>query len=198
MPLHTPEHNAYAEHDMRTIVESVRTMLYSRKLSRKLWAHAVDTEIYILNWTPSKKAGNRTSYELWTEKKPNLSHVRTFGIDAYKFIPDLLRKKLDAKSKKLMLGGYYANAYVLLDPMTRKTSVSRHVTFDEDNIEISERPREYAEFDKSMCVLPEIESNASNHDNKDQETEYNDQDDTHDIVKVPRLRPRKKYVALEE
>jgi len=210
-PPHTPEHNARAERDMRTIVESARAMLYSRDLSRKLWAHAVDTAVYLLNRTPSKGAGGKTSYELWTGKKPNLSHVRTFGIDAYKLVPDSLRKKLDAKAKKLMLVGYSANAYILFDLATRKTSVSRHVTFDESKDEERERPREYAEFDESMCNMPEIYSNAGNAEDENQEPgcsiDGNDQEDAHkdnvtedisDVVELPHTRPRKKYVASEE
>lgn len=201
-PPYTPEHNAYAERDMRTIVESARAMLYSRDLSPKLWAHAVDTAVYLLNRTPSRKAGGKTSYELWTGKKPNLSHVRTFGIDAYKFIPDSLRKKLDAKSKKLMLVGYRANAYILLDPVTKKISVSRHVTFDENKVEVRERTREYAEFDESMCAMPVVNSNESDPDNENQEAgcniDDNDRNEIQNVVEISRSRPRKKYVASEE
>ena len=60
----TPEQNARAEHDMRTIVESARSMLYAKDIPLYLWAEAVNTAVYILNRTATSQAPNSTPYEL--------------------------------------------------------------------------------------------------------------------------------------
>lgn len=101
------EQNGRAKREMRTIVKSVRTMLTARKLPTKLWAEAVNTAVYILNCCLSSQTGNVTPFELWYKKKPDLSHIRIFGSDAYVHISKEQRKKWDPKSRKLMLVGYH-------------------------------------------------------------------------------------------
>lgn len=46
---YTPQQNKRTERDMRTIVESARTMLISRNVPQELWSEAVNTAVYILN-----------------------------------------------------------------------------------------------------------------------------------------------------
>ena len=69
---YTPEQNGKAERENRTIVECARTMLNSAGSPRSLWAEAVNISVYLLNRVlvhTSEK--NKTSYELWTGRKPN-------------------------------------------------------------------------------------------------------------------------------
>lgn len=69
----------------------------------------------------------------WTGKKPNLSHLKISGSDAYAHIPKLFRTKLQAKARKVILVGYQEGTtnYRLFDPGTKRVSVSRDVTFNE-------------------------------------------------------------------
>lgn len=53
---YTPEQNGRAERDMRTIVESARSMLYAKDVPLYLWAEAVNTTVYILNRTATTQA----------------------------------------------------------------------------------------------------------------------------------------------
>jgi len=105
---YSPQQNSRTERDMRTIVESARAMLYNADLPMELWAEAVNTAVYILNRTV--QAPNFTPLELWVKKIPHLSHIRTFG--AYVFTSDILRKKLDPKSQKMILVGYDGNSQI--------------------------------------------------------------------------------------
>lgn len=132
---YTPEQNGRCERDNRTIVESMRSMLHAKSLPKYLWAEAVSTAVYLLNRTTNSQVTNTTPFELWTSKKPTLSHTKTFGSTAYTFIPDVKRQKLDAKSKKLIFVGYQDNSnnYRLFDPVTKKIQVSRNVIFEDDN-----------------------------------------------------------------
>ena len=81
-------------------------MQYSKGLPKKLWAEAVNTAVYLLNRTLVAKDRTATPYELWCGRKPNLSHTKILGVDAYAYVDKQLRTKLDKKARKYMLVGY--------------------------------------------------------------------------------------------
>ncbi|XP_052740800.1 uncharacterized protein LOC128198607 [Bicyclus anynana] len=62
------------------------------------WAEAVATAAYIVNRSPTCTLSDATPHEVWTGKKPNLSHMRIFGCSAMVLIPKQNRTKLDVKS----------------------------------------------------------------------------------------------------
>ncbi|KAK9703865.1 hypothetical protein QE152_g29045 [Popillia japonica] len=129
------EQNGAAEREIRTIVESARSMLYTKDLPLYLWAEAVNTSVYILDRTPNVHTPNSTPFELWTGRKPVLNHLKVFGSEVFLHIPDNLRKKLEPKSRELILVGYDNDStnYRLFDIVTKKIKISRNVTFNEDN-----------------------------------------------------------------
>jgi hypothetical protein len=47
----------------------------------------------------------RTPHEVWTGKKPSLTHLRVFGCEAYVHIPKENRIKLDKKDEKCIFIG---------------------------------------------------------------------------------------------
>jgi hypothetical protein len=59
--------------------------------------------------------------EEWTGRKPSMSHLRSFGCDAYVHIPKEKRSKLDMKSQKCILVGYgdIANVCRLYNPSSK-------------------------------------------------------------------------------
>ena len=74
-------------------------MLNGAGLGQELWAEAVDTACYLVNRSPSLALEDKTPQEVWTSKKPSLSHLRVFGCDAYVNVPKEKRTKLDIKSE---------------------------------------------------------------------------------------------------
>lgn len=76
---YTPEQNGLIEREIRTVVESARTMLNDAKLPESLWCEAVNTAIYVLNRTINSKDRVRTPYELWFGRRPSLDNIRKFG-----------------------------------------------------------------------------------------------------------------------
>ena len=54
----------------------------------------------------------KTSYELWTRRKPNLKYFRTFGSECYILRDGENLRKFDAKSNKGIFLGYYTMSKV--------------------------------------------------------------------------------------
>ncbi|CAD7083811.1 unnamed protein product [Hermetia illucens] len=96
---YTPQQNGKAERDNRTIIESARTMITAEKLPLSLWAEAVGTAVTVLNRVRAT-GKEKTPYEIWFGKTPDVSHFRVFGSDAYMHIDKQFRKKLDPKATK--------------------------------------------------------------------------------------------------
>jgi hypothetical protein len=133
---YTPEQNGRAERKNRTIFDTARTLLLQSGLPFFLWPEAVKTAVYLRNRLPSRSTPGKTPYEVLTGKRPNLSHLRIFGCDAYAHIPKEKRKgSLGPRSKKLIFVGYDTSAkgYRLVDPAAnyRSIVVARDVTFNE-------------------------------------------------------------------
>ncbi|KAG8496284.1 hypothetical protein CXB51_009218 [Gossypium anomalum] len=65
--------------------------------------------------------------------KPSLAHLRVFGCVCYAHVPVAKRDKLAKKAQLGILVGYNSikKGYRILDPSTKKVSVSRDVVFDE-------------------------------------------------------------------
>lgn len=153
---YTPEQNGKAERDNRTLVESARTMLLAKGLPKNLWAEACSTAVYLANraGASSTKVG-ATPYELWMGVKPDLHYLKIFGSEAYVNVPKIKRTKLDARAKKMIFVGYDSNSsnYRVFDPVSKRVSVSRDVTFRETtgSVKLSE-PKDAREV-----ILPKVD-----------------------------------------
>lgn len=96
-------------------------MILTSRLDKKYQAEAVNTAVYLLN----RRLNGVTPFELWKGYKPDLSHIRTFGCEAWKKTEDLQRKKLEGKSERpILLGFEKKKSYLLLDPQTGKIEFS--------------------------------------------------------------------------
>ena len=62
-----------------TLVVMARTMLDEYKTPRRFWPDAIDTACHIINRVYLHKFFKKTSYELITDKKPNVSFFKVFG-----------------------------------------------------------------------------------------------------------------------
>lgn len=103
---YAPQQNGRAERQIRTIVETGETMLAARNLPKSLWAEVVRTAAIIRNRIPLDRLNNKTPWEIFTGKQPNIDFLRIYGSNAYAHIEDKFRNKFDKKSKKLVLVGY--------------------------------------------------------------------------------------------
>ena len=108
-------------------------MLSGTGLGQKFWAKVVETPCYLVNISPSSVLEDKMPHEVWTGKKPSLSHLRLFRCDAYVHVPKEKRTKLDNKSKRCIFIGYKdgLKGYKIWNSETRKVVYSRDVVFRE-------------------------------------------------------------------
>jgi transposase InsO family protein len=76
---YTPQQNGVVERKNRTLLDMARTMLNEYKTSNRFWAEAINTACYAINCLYLHQILKKTSYELLTSKKPNVSYFRVFG-----------------------------------------------------------------------------------------------------------------------
>nr|GEZ59887.1 retrotransposon protein, putative, Ty1-copia subclass [Tanacetum cinerariifolium] len=77
-PSYTPHHNGVSERRNRTLLNMVRSMMSLAILSLSFWDYALEFTARILNMVPTKKV-DKTPYELWHGKVPNLSYLKEIG-----------------------------------------------------------------------------------------------------------------------
>lgn len=133
---YTPEQNACAEREMRTIVEAARTMLHSNNLPLNLWTEAVNTAVHVLNKTGTSSVQGETPFELWHGKNVKVDNLKVFGSTVYTHIPKEKRKKLDKKAEKCIFVGYSdtVKGYRVYNPDKRCVKVVRDVYFNEKDL----------------------------------------------------------------
>jgi hypothetical protein len=114
------------------LMERARAMLIELGLPDEMWAETVVTANYIRHRTPVSAHG-KTPWEVFFEKKPDVSHMRVFWGRAFMHVPGALRHKLERVSEKGWFIGYEADAkaYRILRERDNRVIVSRDVIVDE-------------------------------------------------------------------
>jgi transposase InsO family protein len=83
---YTPQQNGVVERKNRTLLEMARTKLDEYKTPDRFWAEAINTTCYSINRLYLHRILKKTSYELLTGKKPNVSYFRVFGSKFFLFL----------------------------------------------------------------------------------------------------------------
>ena len=115
-------------------MEVAKEMLHDQDIPMHLWAEAARTTVYVQNCTPHRVLENKTPKEVFSGKKPEVSHIRIFGSPMYIHILKEKRTKLDPSGKKGIFVGYSesSKAYKIYFPGYKKIDINKDVTFDED------------------------------------------------------------------
>jgi len=69
------------ERKNRTLQEMAKTMLFKNSVPKHFWAEAVNTACYVQNRILIRPILNKTPYELWKGRKPNISYFKPFGCE---------------------------------------------------------------------------------------------------------------------
>jgi hypothetical protein len=112
-----------------------RTMLDEYKTPDRFWAEAINTACYSINRLYLHQILKKTSYELLTGKKHNVSYFRVFGSKCFILIKRGRKSKFAPKAVEDFLLGYDSNtrAYRVFNKSTGLVEVSCDIVFDETN-----------------------------------------------------------------
>ena len=82
--------------------------------------------------SPHRALGNKTPEEMFTGKKPEVSHFHIFGFLNFSHVPSKKRTKLDPTTERGIFVGYDENlkAFCIYHPTLRKVFVRREVIFE--------------------------------------------------------------------
>src|SRR4051812_25836844 len=86
------------KHNM-TLFDMIRSMMTEENLSTSYWEDALLTVAYVLNCVPTKSVVT-TSYELWTNSKPNMEYLLPWSLTAICTLTSHLHGKLGPMAKK--------------------------------------------------------------------------------------------------
>jgi transposase InsO family protein len=104
-----PQQNGVVERKNRTLLDMARTMLDEYKTSDRFWAEAINTACYAINRLYLHRILKKTSYELLTGKKPNVSYFRVFGSKCFILVKRGRKSKFAPKVVEGFLLGYDSN-----------------------------------------------------------------------------------------
>jgi hypothetical protein len=110
-------------------------MLGEYKTSEWFWLEAINTVCHVINRLYLHRLLKKTSYELLTDKKPNVSYFRVFGSKCYILVKKGRHSKFAPKAVEAFLLGYDSNtkAYRVFNKSSVLDEVSNDVVFDETN-----------------------------------------------------------------
>ena len=195
---YVPQQNGIIERDVRTVMESARTMINSAKLHKSLWAEAVNTAIHTLNRVPTTNNPTKTPYELWFGQKPNIKNLRPFGQEAVVNKPVIHRNgKWDTTGEVMRLVGYtnLLNTYRFYDSNKDKIVISCNVTFLDNGLNpeaVNSDPvspenqnyntTHYTKERKTSSPCHQTESPTENYDPRENAEIIDDQNESTDVA----------------
>jgi hypothetical protein len=137
-------------------MEAVKTMIHDQDLPMCLWAEATMTTVYVQNRLSHSALGLKTPEEMFTGKKPEVSHLKIFGFPVFIHISKEKRNKLEFSGKKGIFVGYceVSKALRIYILGHRHIEISRDVTFDEDAALKKSRRCQLEEVYEEEPVIP--------------------------------------------
>jgi hypothetical protein len=120
-------------------------MLAEYKTPKRFWSEDVDTTFHAINWLYLHRLLKKTSYELLTGNKPNVSYFCVFRSKCYILVKRGRHSKFAPKAVEGVLLGYDSNtkACRVLNKSSGLVEVSIDIVFDETN----GSPREQVDLD---------------------------------------------------
>jgi hypothetical protein len=130
---YTSPQNGKAERIIRTLNNSIRTMLLHASLPPTYWAEGLLTACYLQNRHPSSSIQNDIPYTRLHNQPPTYNHLRVFGCLCYPNMQATSKHKLAPRSTTCVFLAYPPShkGYRYLNLSTRHIIISRHVIFDE-------------------------------------------------------------------
>lgn len=131
---YSPQQNGIVERRNQTVIGMARCLLKAKGVPAEFWGEAVTTAVYLLNRAPTVSVVGKNPFEAWFGWQPDVHYLRTFGCIGHVKTVSLHLKKLDDRSRRMVMFGYEpgSKAYRMYDPVARRIHVTRDVVFDEE------------------------------------------------------------------
>ena len=158
---YSPPSNGIAERYNKTLMEGTRAMLFKSGLPKRYWIYAITYQNHIRNKSPHHSKKNKTPFELFFGRKPDLKNIRVFGCRATIHIPSEKRDKLDPTAKSGIFLGFPNNAdgaFALVDGQNFPIIHGRNISFNEDILpgisNITPTPARPTEHEQEFIHMP--------------------------------------------
>jgi transposase InsO family protein len=156
---YNPQQNGVAGRHNITIMEAMKAMIHDQDLPMHLWAEETRTTVYVQNRLSHSALGFKTPKEMFSGKKPKVSHLKIFVRPVFVHIPKEKRTKLDPSGKKGIFVGYFevSKAFRIYILGYHHIEINIDVTFDED-VELKKSRRfQLEEVYEEELVAPRVE-----------------------------------------
>ena len=122
-----PEQNGVAERWNTTVIELARSMIFVCDVPNELWLEAMSHATYIRNRAYLCAVPDKTPYEKWSGKQPDISFIQEFGCPVWILNQELNPSKLDERAKRHTFIGYEEGprAIKYFDAVKKTVKVSR-------------------------------------------------------------------------
>jgi hypothetical protein len=130
-------------------------MLDEYKTPDRFWAEAINTACYSINRLYLHQILKKTSDELLTGKKPNVSYFRVFGSKCFILVKRGRKSKFAHKAVEGFLLGYDSNtrSYRVFNKSTGLVEVSCDIVFDETNgSQVEQVDLDELDDEEALCV----------------------------------------------
>jgi hypothetical protein len=126
LPTHRDK-NGVVERKNMTLIDMTRTMLGEYKIHEQFWSEAVNIACHAINQLFLHRLLKKTSYELLTGNKPNISYFRVFGSKCYILVKKGRHSEFAPKAVEGFLLGYDSNtkAYRVFNKSSGLVEVER-------------------------------------------------------------------------
>jgi hypothetical protein len=133
---YNPQQNGVAERKNKTIMEAVKTMIHDQYLPMCLWVEVAMIAAYVKNQLSHSALELKTPEEMFTGKKPEVSHLKIFACLVFIHILKEKRNKMEPLGKKGVFVGYceVSKAFRIYILGHHHIEISMDVTFDEDAV----------------------------------------------------------------
>jgi hypothetical protein len=141
---YTHQENGVVERKNMTLIDMARTMLGEYKTSERFWSEALNTACHAINCLYLHRLLKKTTYELLTGNKPNVSYLRVFGSKCYILVKKGRHSKFAPKSVE---GFYLVMTQIQRHIESNKSSGLVKVSSDVVFVEANGSQREEVDLD---------------------------------------------------